>query len=150
MTPDGAAWVREHVWTKTMRNTYREVPGFYLTCACQGNGPCINTPQRPETHLTCHVGRWPLPRYETIITNRRQQVSAFTRPFRYPTPSATGWHHSRLAMVWLADRVCRWACTCGCGHPRENVAHDPARNPMRPIRYEVATLPGLELAGSRP
>lgn len=153
MTGDEAAWVRDNAWTKAMRKTFKELPRFYLTCACQHNGPCLNDP-RPETHRTCHVGRHPLARYETVISSKRGYVVAFRDPYRYPDASATGWHYSRLAMVWLADRVCRWSCTCDCGHPREGISHDPARNPRRPMKpivvAERPTLPGLEPAGSRP
>lgn len=145
MNAEQAAWVREHAWTATMRKTFREVPGFYAACACQGHGPCINTPKRPETHLTCHVGRWPLPCYETIIAVRGGLgPAAFRMPYRYPAPSATGWKYSRLAMVWLADRVCRWACSCDCGHSRTDVAHAPERNPARPVTYDAVELPGFE------
>lgn len=145
MTPDEAAWVRENAWTGAMRKTFREVPGFYLTCACQwSNGPC-NPSSGPPWHDTCHLGT-PIPDYETIIGTRGGVgVAAFAQPYRYPTASATGWHPSHLAMVWLADRACRWACPCDCGHPRTDIAHAPAKNPMRPVRYELAVLPGLDL-----
>ncbi|MEV4096935.1 DUF6248 family natural product biosynthesis protein [Streptosporangium saharense] len=144
MTPDEAAWVREHVWTGAMRRTYAEVPGFYLTCACQWNGPCLNDPH-PGTHATCHMGV-PMYNYETIISGRGGvSVAAFKRPYRHPTASATGWHSSHLAMVWIGGRRCRWQCTCPCDH-RHDVAHTPENNPAWPVRYEVVELPGL-LAG---
>ena len=146
MTPDAAAWVREHVWTGAMRKTFREVPGFYLTCACQwGNGPCRPSSGLPR-HDACHLGT-PIWDYETIIgTKGGIGVTAFAEPYRHPTASATGWHRSHLAMVWLADRACRWACPCNCGHPYVP-AHALKNNPMRPVRYEAVPLPGLDLAG---
>lgn len=140
MTPDAAAWVRAHVWTPAMRAMFREVPGFWLTCACQHAGPCQSSARHPDRHERCHVGT-PLPTYETIIRPRGGTgVAAFSRPYRYPTASATGWHHTAAAQVWLADRRCAWRCACPCGHPRTDIAHAPARNPMRPIRAEQLDL----------
>ncbi|MFF4412146.1 DUF6248 family natural product biosynthesis protein [Streptosporangium sp. NPDC001559] len=142
MTAAEAVWVREHAWTGAMRKTYKEVPGFYTRCACEWSGPCLNDPRRPGVHETCHMGT-PIYNYETIISVRGGVgVAAFKQPYRYPTASATGWHLSPLAMVWIADRRCRWQCTCPCDH-RRDVAHAPECNPMRPIRYEVVELPGL-------
>ncbi|MFC3984924.1 hypothetical protein [Streptosporangium jomthongense] len=147
MTTAEATWVRDHAWTGAMRKTYKEVPGFYLTCSCQWNGPCLND-ARPGVHEVCHMGV-AMSYYETVIEVRGgQAVAAFPTPYRHPTASATGWHPSHLAMVWIADRRCRWQCTCPCDH-RRDVAHAPERNPRqpkRPIRYEVVELPGL-LAG---
>jgi hypothetical protein len=138
MTPEEAVWVREHVWTPDMRRQFKELPGFYLTCACQHNGPCLNA-KDPGRHDRCHVGRNPLPRCETYIDTPRG-YAAFRQPYRYPTADATGWKFSTLAMVWLADRRCRWACSCDCGHLRDDIAHDPGCNPMRPITYELVPL----------
>lgn len=143
MTPEEAAWVREHAWTQGMRKTYAEVPGFYLTCACQRTGPCINS-RDPGRHARCHVGRHPLPDYETWILWPDGRVCAFPEPYQHPTAQAVGWHYERLATVWLADRRCAWRCACDCGHPRTDVGHAPENNPARPIRYETVALPGLE------
>ncbi|MEU6709933.1 hypothetical protein ABZ897_00525 [Nonomuraea sp. NPDC046802] len=127
-----------------MRKTHTENPGYHLTCACQWAGPCLNDPRR-DGHVTCHAGV-PLYRYETIVeVAGGQMLAAFRTPYRYPTASATGWHFDRWAMVWLADRRCRWQCTCDCGHPRQDIAHAPERNPMRPITYDVVPL--FDLAG---
>lgn len=146
MTPAEAAWVRENVWTPSMRKQFSELPGFYLTCACQHKGPCLNG-RDPGRHQRCHVGRHGLPRFEAMIDTRGGHgVAAFTMPYRYPTASATGWRHERLAMVWLAGRTCRWACTCDCGHPRDDIAFAPERNPMRPITYDVVPL--FDLVGA--
>ncbi|MEV4179903.1 DUF6248 family natural product biosynthesis protein [Streptosporangium canum] len=145
MTPDQAAWVREHVWTAGMRKTHREVPGFYPMCACQySGGPCSG---RLPQHGTCHIGV-PLPMPECHISTRHGGVAAFTAPYRHPTASATGWHYTTAAQLWLADRRCAWWCRCDCGHPYVP-AHAPEKNPARPIRYEAVELPGLELAGVR-
>jgi hypothetical protein len=143
MTEEDAAWVREHVWTQGMRKMFKEVPGYYLVCACQSSGPCHNS-KDPGRHQRCHVGQHPLIDYETIISPRDGiGALAFRQPYRYPTASATGWRSNTLAMVWLADRRCAWWCRCtDCGHSRD-VAHAPERNPMRPVRYETVTLPGF-------
>ncbi|MEV4174020.1 DUF6248 family natural product biosynthesis protein [Nonomuraea sp. NPDC049709] len=143
MHPDQAAWVREHVWTASMRRQFAELPGFYLMCACQHGGPCINA-KDPGRHARCHVGRHPLPRYETYI-NTPSDYANFRQPYRYPTADATGWKFSTLAMVWLADRRCGWRCVCDCGHPCEDLAHAPDRNPMRPITYDRVPLFDLDL-----
>lgn len=141
MTEEDAAWVREHVWTQGMRKIFKEVPGYYLVCACQSSGPCHNS-KDPGRHARCHVGI-PLPDYETIISPRGGTGAlAFRQPYRYPTASATGWHHNTLAMVWLSNHRCAWRCRCDCEHPRD-VTHAPERNPMRPVRYESAFLPGF-------
>lgn len=145
MTPDEAAWVRGHAWTQSMRKQYKELPGYHLTCACQHNGPCLNASD-PGRHQRCHMGT-PLYRNETMIEVRGgQAVAVFREPYRYPTASATGWHFDHAALVWLADRRCRWACSCDCGHPRDDIAHAPGRNPMRPITY--AAVPLFDLAGA--
>lgn len=101
-----------------------------------------------ETHAMDENGNLgaPIREYETIIGTRGGVgIAAFTRPHRYPASSATGWHYTGTAYVWLTDRVCRWACPCDCGHPRTDIAHAPDRNPARPIVYEAVVLPGLDL-----
>lgn len=139
MTPDEAAWVRANVWTPHMRGLFKELPGFYLTCVCQHGGPCMNDTRHPDRHDRCHVGQHPLPNCETYI-NTPTGYATFRQPYRYPTADATGWKFSTLAMVWLADRRCAWSCACDCGHPREDLAHAPERNPMRPITYDLVPL----------
>lgn len=73
-------------------------------------------------------------------------IATFATPYRYPMASATTWSYSAIAFVWLADRRCAWWCRCDCGHPREDIAHDPRRNPMRPITYE--RVPLFDLVGA--
>jgi hypothetical protein len=111
MTPTQAAWVREHVWTKGMRKTYAETPGFYLACACQYGvtGWCRNG----QCHR-CHRAT-PLPTDVTAICTRSGIHPAyFQQPYEHPTPSATGYHKNSIARVWLADRLCRWICPHHC------------------------------------
>ncbi len=110
MTPEQAAWVRENVWTGSMRKTYREVPGFFQRCACESGRTswCVE-----GKHGRCHRAT-PMPHYETVITTKSEQVTEFAASFTHPTVSATGWRCERVAMVWLADRVCRWVCPCEC------------------------------------
>lgn len=85
--------------------------------------------RKPGRHQRCHLGV-PLPLSETIIMGRDQVAAAFVEPYRYPAASATGWHPTRAAQVWLADRTCRWSCPCDCGHPGPEPAHSPARHPL--------------------
>ena len=66
MTPDQAAWVREHVFTPGMRKEYGEVPGFYEVCACQYG---TTTWCRVDKHGRCHRAT-PAPSYETVICRR--------------------------------------------------------------------------------
>jgi hypothetical protein len=112
MPADVAAWIREHAWTKPMRRQYRATPRFWHTCACQHgmSGYCTDGEHRP-----CGRGE-PLPGCETYICNARDQVLHLPEPFVHPTLTAGGTHRSRrsTAMVWLADRVCRWRCPCTC------------------------------------
>lgn len=111
LTPEAAAWIREHAWKARMRATYAEVPGFFTTCACQhgpstwcATGKCGN----------CHRGT-PLREYAAVICWPGDRPAYFAEPYRHETGvSATGPRYEHLAMVWLADRVCRWVCPHDC------------------------------------
>jgi hypothetical protein len=109
-----AAWVREHVWTRTMRQTYKSTPAYFRTCACQWGrcGHCDRGDHKACTHGP--RGYQPFPSPEGYITNAQQQVLALPTWFDHPERSATGWHRSAAAMVWLADRRCIWCCPCEC------------------------------------
>ena len=105
MTPDEAAWVRANVWTAAMR-----LDSTGPECACQ-YGPstwCVQGDCR-----RCQAAD-DLPFPETYIANKRAQVLTFPVPYAPPCRSATGQQISREAAVWLADRVCRWRCSCPC------------------------------------
>lgn len=134
MTPEQAAWVREHAWTKAMARTFQESPGFYLKCACQrgttwycANGKCGR----------CHRAKPGPPDWEDVICDKTgNRPLYFATPYQHPTPSITGDRRERVAQVWLADRTCRWVCSCP--HHAQ-----PGR-----LTYEAAVLPGLELLGA--
>lgn len=112
MTPVEAAWVRENVWTPAMRKTYRDTPGYFAGCACEygltswcQHGQCDRchraTPQRSAETVICGPGG------ETPLH--------FSEPYEHITDIyATRPLHTSHALVWLADRVCRWVCPCDC------------------------------------
>ncbi|MCU1615020.1 MAG: Lsr2 protein, partial [Frankiales bacterium] len=83
----------------------------------------------------CHRAT-PLRSYETVICGRSgASPRYFTEPYEHPTDtSATGPRHEYLAMVWLADRVCRWVCDCSCGHPK------PAAKPVQMDLFPEVTV----------
>jgi hypothetical protein len=111
MTGTEAAWVRAHVWSAAMRKVYAEVPGYYKACDCQfGETQWCRVGQCDR----CHRGT-PLPSYATAICTRGGAHAAYFREtYTHPTPSATGAHRVSIALVWLADRVCRWICPHDC------------------------------------
>lgn len=107
MTPEQAAWVREHVWPKAMAGSLAP------TDVC----PCQYGPSTWCLHGVCHrcepADAVPFP--ETCITDKAGLVRSFAvSPYTHPTVSAAGSSRSVYAMVWLADRVCRWACPHDC------------------------------------
>ena len=107
-----AEWIRAHAWTGRMRETFREVPGFYLSCACQyGTTTLCNN----GNHDQCHRAT-SLHSSETTVCRRGGDRPAhFKKPLRHKAQtSAVGPHRSRYAEVWLSDRVCRWQCPCSC------------------------------------
>lgn len=111
MTPEQAEWVRDHVFTKPMRKCYAETPGYYTMCACQSG---MTTWCDTGVHHRCHRAT-PLPRHEGFVDTRGGvHVAYFTADYEHPTLTATGRFPTRLAQVWLADRVCRWVCPCPC------------------------------------
>jgi hypothetical protein len=117
MTATEAEWVRATVWTTQMRVTFDSTPGFYTACACQwgATGYC-----QQGNHEKCrHCEMAPYAQAETHILDRKGQVARFLEDFAHPTTHAVGPRRERNAMVWLADRACRWRCQCDCGHDRE-------------------------------
>jgi hypothetical protein len=100
-----------------MRKTHRELPLAFGSCGCQS---ALTTWCQEGGHGRCNRAE-PMPEYETVITNKAEQIAQFASLFAHPTLSATGWHHEHVAMVWLADRVCRWVCPCECHQDRARV-----------------------------
>lgn len=90
MTPEEAAWVRANAWPPTL------AAGLAPTdvCACQygPSGWCINgVCHRCTGGTTMHP--------ETSVTDRRGRVLYLD---------------GKYALVWLADRICRWQCPHDC------------------------------------
>lgn len=118
MTPDEFAWIRENVWTAAMRKTWREVPGATTACACQygttlqcQRGDCDRCHR--ATSLTMPIGY--------ICRRDGETPLVFTQPYKHPHATATQRVVTSLAMVWYADRLCRWLCPCDC-HSRQQGA----------------------------
>uniref|UniRef100_UPI0005925736 hypothetical protein n=1 Tax=Nocardiopsis potens TaxID=1246458 RepID=UPI0005925736 len=61
-----------------------------------------------------------------------EYAAEFAEPYAHPTPSATGRHRTAVAQVWLADRVCRWVCSCGC--------HTAPTEPPRPVQEALFAI----------
>jgi len=141
LTALDAAWIRDNVWTPAMRKQFTEVPGFYLLCACQ-YGP--TTSCREGQHQRCHRAE-PLRSDETYILKRGGIYPAyFAEPYAHKTDtSATGPQFTSAAQVWLADRVCRWVCPCGCGHdgkrvmPDQGAGDDGASRPIANLQLDL-------------
>ena len=131
MIPAEAAWVRKHAWNGIIRAEYRRAPNVLL-CGCQigTSGPC-----KDGHHRLCHQ-ECPHPDAEAWVWTRRGHVAQFPEPYEHPFPwkGDRVWEPNAWARLWLADRVCRWVCSCSCHVPE----------PARPVRYEAVTLPGLE------
>lgn len=108
---EAAAWIRAHAWTAGMRKIYKETPGFYTACACQFG----TTTHCATGHCDrCHRAT-PLRDYATVIALPGNRCAYFPEPYAHLTDvSATGPRYEDLAMVWLADRVCRWVCPHAC------------------------------------
>lgn len=107
-----AAWIRAHVWTQAMRKYYREVPGLYTACPCQWGA---TSDCQAGRHDRCHRAT-PLRAYASMICGPDGVTStAFLEPYEHEVDtSAAGPQPTSYALVWLADRVCRWACSCPC------------------------------------
>lgn len=84
MTPAQAAWVRRHVIPPR-----RRAPG-HAVCACQWP---------PDLCHPCRDGR----------CDRCVPAWGFEQPVTWPP-----YHCGGVALVWLADRVCKTRCCCGC------------------------------------
>jgi hypothetical protein len=113
MTQGEAAWVREHAWTNGMRKQHRDAPLAAVSCACQYEATHWCSPDTNQ-HERCHRAT-PQFTWETLICDRTGiHPLHLPAPFTHPTPSPTGARRGTLAVVLLADRVCRWLCPCPC------------------------------------
>ncbi|MEU4235536.1 DUF6248 family natural product biosynthesis protein [Nonomuraea sp. NPDC026600] len=129
LSPAQAEWIRANAWTAQLRKEHASHPAYRATCSCQHGktghcdmGKCGK----------CERGE-PLPSWETVICDRSGIYPVhMRRPFLHPTPSATIPQRQQLAMVWLADRVCRWVCPCPCHHPTKRAAMTQHLDPTRP------------------
>jgi hypothetical protein len=121
LTSEIAAAIRA-TWPKTMRQTYAETPGFFTHCACQyGTTP----PCQKGRHDRCGRAE-PLRSTETSICRKNFTVTNLPEPYQNPSDvSTTGPGRTRIAQVWLADRVCRWQCTCDCHTPAPSTTEPP-------------------------
>jgi hypothetical protein len=132
MKPAEAAWVRDHAWLKPMAREYREHPGYYERCLCQVGASwfCSN-----DRHGSCHRAEPGPPTNETWVLDVRGNPMFFREHHAHPTETITGRRYLRDAHVWLADRACRWTCSCAC-HAKPGPT------------FETLTLPGLEPIGA--
>ncbi|TDD31663.1 hypothetical protein E1287_25725 [Actinomadura sp. KC06] len=119
-TLERAAWIRENAWTGALR---REDDGVTV-CPCQ-YGQCTHCEH--EQHKNC-VNKKGYPKRRVagrVCGPDGVTPLAFREPYEHETDAfATGPRYERVAMVWLADRVCRWVCPCDCRNalsPREAV-----------------------------
>lgn len=103
MTAETAARVRDTVLPPPLRT------GSAL-CACQ-SGPTTHC--RWGEHARCHRAA-PQRVCETWVLRRDGGVAHLRDLYTHPTVSITGTWRTATAMVWLADRTCRWVCGCEC------------------------------------
>ncbi|MEV4749021.1 DUF6248 family natural product biosynthesis protein [Streptosporangium sp. NPDC049248] len=119
MSPVEAAWVQAHVWTDGMRRVESLAwPGFYTRCECQRTR-CYQCDR--GKHEQC--SGMPRQAREGMIADKSGTGPAcFRESYQHRTidgpPLATV-----VAQVWLADRICRWACRCDC----------KGKRPMSPV-----------------
>jgi hypothetical protein len=110
MTEDHAAWVREHVWTDGMRRVENEIrPGCYTRCECQRD-VCYQCGR--GAHERC-MGKPRTDREGMIADKTGVHPACFAEPYNHRTIDGPP-HPTPVAQVWLADRICRWACRCAC------------------------------------
>lgn len=112
MTQDEAAWVREHAWNDFQRRVEAYAPEDVAKCPCQ----------MPKLSDECEAGRcgscngwdgYPVP--EGAIHWPMGTCAGFKRCYESMPYTA--------AFVQLADRKCRWFCSCSC-HEAGHVLRD--------------------------
>ncbi|WP_326646074.1 hypothetical protein OG884_15595 [Streptosporangium sp. NBC_01755] len=128
MTPEAAAWVRTAVLEPL------SIPTPSPRCACQLG-----------TYVTCHRGdHQACPVVDAGIWGRLGEVETLIyRPGGQPAQAREALYRremsprsNHVALVWLADRRCRWRCLCGC--------HEETHTPEASAGLEVVALPGFE------
>lgn len=140
MSDEAAAWVREFVWTKRMRKAFADTPGAYLHCDCQfgPSGHC-----KAGKHTKCwHGANEPYRSPEAYVCGPDgTTVLSFAESFTHPTGSAIGPKRAAAAMVWLADRACRWRCPCDCHTSTASAPEPPPAVPEpridKPIQLDL-------------
>jgi len=110
MPPESVEWIRTNVWTQAMRKGHQDMPQAIAMCPCMSG---MSQLCEMGQHGRCHAGA-ALSSCETHVTDRRSRVLSFAGRFENPSPHACGPRRESYAMVWLADRVCRWVCPCEC------------------------------------
>lgn len=121
-TPDEAAWIRDHAWTAAMRHRHAIFPDSACLCQSGRSHMCAN-----GEHDRCDLGA--LTNFHTLIRLPDDTPARFPHPYRHPTESDLGPVYERSALVWLADRVCRWQCPCGC--------HTAPPEPVQPVQLDL-------------
>lgn len=126
MTPEAAAWVREHVWTDAHRRIDAASPAFYGMCSCQYGicGACDGSSDQGRA------------RHDMCIS-RTGQFRPITVPITWLTDS-------RCMVVgpalWPAAGACRYTCPCPC--TKTDAAQSPPRR--RPDTHRDTVRPTAE------
>jgi hypothetical protein len=109
---DETDWTRANAWTDQLRTQFTNGRDANLRCACHVD---LTEYARPGEHCPC--GRWVdpfAPMHETEIRGRYGHARILPESYTHETRTRIGPRHERLAMVWLADRLCRPRCSCDC------------------------------------
>ena len=103
MTPEQAAWVREHAWPTRRRDNYAhaaahpELAAEDYGCVCLLGRPCYWC--ETGRHHEC---RGTGPKVSATFLLESDGLSTFRTP------------DHRVVNVWLGDRTCRAMCSCHC------------------------------------
>lgn len=110
MTPEQAAWVREHVWEPIRLRNHNHIPSTTFECACQGP-PSVEC--QMDRHTRCRHDRHTM--NETVIHTSHARAARLPDTYEHQSPVSSG--RNDLAWVWLAGEPCREICTCACHRP---------------------------------
>ncbi|WP_372672625.1 DUF6248 family natural product biosynthesis protein [Amycolatopsis kentuckyensis] len=124
MSEEDAAWIRDKVWPRKLRAAYRQAAkrgGNLNACRCQ-----LDTSWHCENgmHKHCHPeDTWDSP--ETKILRADGETPAKLPGFGQFHDRYTGELRDRSDVpVWLADRVCKFTCSCDCVEHHEEIPYD--------------------------